>query len=49
VFAIGSMVNFVMTDQRLRFEVAMRPVARSGLRLSALMLTAAQQVKKDEP
>jgi hypothetical protein len=42
--AIGSMVNFLMVDQRLRFEVALDPVARHHLKLSALMLTAAYSV-----
>jgi hypothetical protein len=48
-FANGSMINFVVSDERLRFDVAMRPMRRSGLRLSALMLTAANRVDKDGP
>lgn len=48
-FTSGSMVNLVIVDQRVRFEVAMPPVQRSGLRLSALMLTAAYRVQKDGP
>ena len=49
VFASGSMINLVMVKQRLRFEVALRPVQRSRLRLSALMLTAAYRVQQDRP
>jgi hypothetical protein len=48
-FASGCMVNLVMVNQRLRFEVAQGPVQRSRLRLSALMLTAAYRVQKERP
>jgi hypothetical protein len=47
--ALGSAINFVMVDQRLRFEVALKPVADNGLKLSALMLTAAYRVTQEEP
>jgi hypothetical protein len=40
------MVNFVVIDQRVRFDVAMAPVRRSGLHVSALMLTAARDVQR---
>lgn len=46
VFASGSMVNLVKVGDRLRFEVALAPVQRSRLRLSALMLTAAIRVDR---
>jgi hypothetical protein len=49
VFASGGMVNLVVVNQRIRFEVALPPVQRSRLRLSALMLTAAYRVVKDRP
>ena len=42
--ALGSTINFVMVDQRLRFEVALKPATDNGLKLSALMLTAAYRV-----
>ena len=48
-YALGSMINFVMIDARLRFEVALQPAARSGLKLSALMLTAAYDVAREDP
>lgn len=44
--AIGSMVNFVMTSDRLRFEVALKPVTTAHLKISALMLAAAYKVDK---
>lgn len=47
--ALGSMINLVMVDRRLRFEVALRPAARNGIRFSALMLTAAYAVAQESP
>ena len=47
--ALDSMVSFVVVDQRLRFKVALEPVASNGLKLSALMLTVAYQVKREAP
>lgn len=43
--ALGSMVNFVVAGQRLRFEVALDHVASSRLRISARMLAAALRVE----
>ncbi|MCC6073192.1 YfiR family protein [Massilia sp. GCM10020059] len=43
--ALGSMVNFVVDGQRLRFEVALENVATSRLRISARMLAAALRVE----
>ncbi|MGZ5817647.1 MAG: YfiR family protein [Burkholderiaceae bacterium] len=43
--ALGSMINFVVTDDRLRFEVALAPVGSGGLKISARMLTAAYKVR----
>jgi hypothetical protein len=43
--ALGSMINFVVTDDRLRFEVALAPVESAGMKISARMLTAAYKVK----
>ena len=48
-YALGSMINFVVIDSRLRFQVALPPAARSGLKLSALMLTAAYDVAREGP
>lgn len=41
----GSMINFVIVERRVRFEVALDAVERSGLRLSSRLLAVAQQVK----
>jgi hypothetical protein len=41
----GSMINFVIIDRRVRFEVALDAVEKSGLRLSSRLLAVAQQVK----
>jgi hypothetical protein len=41
----GSMINFVIVDRRVRFEVALDSVERSGLKLSSRLLAVAQQVR----
>jgi hypothetical protein len=43
--ALGSMINFVVSDDRLRFEVALVPAGVAGLKISARMLTAAYKVR----
>ncbi|HWJ95444.1 MAG TPA: YfiR family protein [Telluria sp.] len=47
--APGSMVNFVLRDERLRFAVALAQVAPSRLRISARMLAAASSVTGAAP
>lgn len=47
-FALGSMINFLVADDRLRFEVALKPAAQAHLRISARMLTAATRVLQRE-
>jgi len=42
----GSMVNFVMREDRVRFEVALDPIEKSGLSLSSRLLAVARQVLK---
>ncbi|UUZ46908.1 YfiR family protein [Massilia sp. B-10] len=39
------MIHFVIDDERLRFDVLMRHVAPSGLRISARMLAVAHRVR----
>jgi hypothetical protein len=41
----GSMINFVIVDRRVRFEVALDSAEKSGLRLSSRLLAVAQQVR----
>jgi len=45
--ALGSMVNFVATGDKLRFEVAVTTAEVSRLKISALMLAAAHKVVKE--
>ena len=40
----NNMIRFIMVDQHLRFEVALGPVAPSGLKISARLLAAALRV-----
>jgi len=40
----NNMIRFLMVDRHLRFEVALGPVAPSGLRISARLLAAAVRV-----
>lgn len=46
-YALGSMINFVVTRDKLRFEVALAPAEASHLKISALMLAAAYKVVKE--
>lgn len=45
-YAAGSMINFVVSEDRLRFEVALKQVGPSRLRISARMLAAAYRVQQ---
>ena len=45
-FTLGSMINFVIAGERLRFEIALQAVGPSRLKVSALMLAAAMRVTK---
>ncbi len=42
--AEGSVINFVMVDQRIRFEISRESANRSKLRLSSRLLAVAQHV-----
>lgn len=44
--AKGSMINFRLVDERVRFEVALDPVEKSGLKLNSRILTVALSVIK---
>ncbi|CDG81213.1 hypothetical protein GJA_553 [Janthinobacterium agaricidamnosum NBRC 102515 = DSM 9628] len=44
-YAQGSMVNFVVVDDKLRFEVALKPVLLSRMKISARLLSAAYKVQ----
>ncbi|MES2932145.1 MAG: YfiR family protein [Pseudomonadota bacterium] len=45
----GSMINFKIVDERLRFDVALEPVEKSGLKLSSRLLTVASSTIKAPP
>lgn len=45
-FGMGSMINFVIADERLRFEVSLKPAQASRLKISARMLSAAYRVQQ---
>lgn len=45
----GSIINFVLVDRRVRFEIALDSAEKSGLKLSSRLLAVAQQVQKGTP
>jgi hypothetical protein len=47
--ARGSIINFVLSDGRVRFEIALDSAEKSGLKLSSRLLAVAQQVRTGMP
>jgi hypothetical protein len=45
--AEGSVINFILTDQRVRFEISRESAGRSKLRLSSRLLAVAQHVTEE--
>jgi hypothetical protein len=45
----GSVINFVLAERRVRFEVALDAAERSGLKLSSRLLAVAQHVRRRAP
>jgi hypothetical protein len=45
----GSVINFIMTDRRVRFEVSLDSAEKSGLKLSSRLLAVAQQIVTGTP
>jgi hypothetical protein len=43
--AQGSMINFVLDDRRVRFDIALDTAERSGLKLSSRLLAVARDVR----
>jgi hypothetical protein len=41
----GGMINFRLVDGKVRFDIALAPAERAGLRISARLLTVAQSVR----
>lgn len=44
----GSMINFLVVDRRVRFEIALPRVEKAGLRMSSRLLVVAQHVIQTE-
>jgi hypothetical protein len=44
----GSIINFTVEHDRVRFEVSLSAAERSGLKLSSRLLTVAQRVERGE-
>lgn len=42
--AAGGGINFVVVDDKVRFDIALRPIERAGLKVSARLLTVARTV-----
>ena len=42
--AQGSVINFIVAERRVRFEISLRSAERSGLKLSSRLLAVATQV-----
>lgn len=47
--AQGSVINFIMAERRVRFEIALDSAEKSGLKLSSRLLAVAQQVRTGTP
>lgn len=45
----GSVFNFILVDERVRFEVSLTRAARSGLRISSRLLSVAYKIDGKQP
>ena len=45
--ALGSAINFVVVDDKVRFDVALHSINRAGLKISARLLSVARVVQPD--
>ena len=45
--ALGSAINFVVVDDKVRFDVALHSINRAGLKISARLLAVARVVQPD--
>lgn len=43
-FSLGSMINFVVVDDKVRFDIALRPVEESNVKISSRLLGVARKV-----
>jgi hypothetical protein len=44
-FALGSMINFVVVDDKVRFDVALREAEHANLKVSSRLLSVARKVR----
>ena len=47
--AQGSMINFMLVEQRVKFEIHLEEAERHGLKLSSRLLAVAQSVRRGSP
>ena len=47
--AQGSVINFIVAERRVRFEISLDSAEKRGLRLSSRLLAVAQQVRTGTP
>jgi len=47
--AQGSMINFMLLEQRVKFEIHLEEAERHGLKLSSRLLAVAQSVRRGSP
>lgn len=45
----GSMINFILIEERIRFEVSLLPAERSNLKISSRLLSVAQKIEGKKP
>lgn len=45
----GSMINFILIEERIRFEVSLAPAERCNLKISARLLGVAQKIEGKKP
>ena len=46
---MGSVINFKVVDERVRFDVSLEAAERNSVKLSSRLLTVANQVHKGAP
>ncbi|UUZ49305.1 YfiR family protein [Massilia sp. B-10] len=46
---MGSVINFKIVDERVRFDVSLEAADRNSVKLSSRLLTVANQVLKGTP
>jgi hypothetical protein len=47
--ALGASINFIVVDDKVRFDISLRPAERAGLKISARLLAVARTVLQSSP